>query len=564
MSLSNLSLLTKVTGLVALMSIVAIGGAGYSSWQMNEIGGAYSTTLRGDAQAPIFLARANRRVSDVVASIYMNAAATTDALNAAATTRREEAMKGFKGFIEQAQTASPFARDQLIAYQAKVNSVMSGVCADTVKAANSTDPAQNAVAMNMMTTQCGPALEEAQKTAVGINDQLIKNLNLTIDTNEAKTSAAIYTTLSIILIISLAVATLSFLAIKWSVTNPLAKLLQQMVDLRKGRYRITIDGVTRTDEIGKIANGLEDFRVSLDNAEQAREEAAQAKQAEEALLRRRAALTDEFVSGMTHLSESFASSSNEVADSAKNLSATAEETARQAQSVAGAAEEASSNVQTVAAGAEELAASIQEIAKQVAHSSSIAREAASEAASSAKNVQSLSQSAQQIGEVVDLINNIAAQTNLLALNATIEAARAGDAGKGFAVVAAEVKQLADQTAKATDEIGRKIGEIQSATSVAVESISRIVRTIDTIQHSSEAIAGAVEEQGAATAEIASNTQRAATGTTDVTQNISGVGTAAEMTGSAATQLMTLSDNLNAQSDALRSKVNSFVKSLSAA
>ncbi len=564
MSISNFSFLTKVTGLVALMSIVAIGGAGYSSWQMDEIGGAYSTTLRGEAQAPIFLARANRRVSDIVSSIYMNAAATTDALNAAALTRREESMKGFKGFIDQAQAASPFARDQLVAYETKVNAVMGGVCADTIKAAQSTDPAQNAVALNMMTSQCGPALEEAQKVAVGINDQLIKNLGQTIDANEAKTSSAIFTTLSFIFVISIAVAVFSFMAIKRSVTNPLAKLLLQMVDLREGRYGITIDGVARTDEIGNIANGLEEFRISLEAAEQARKAAASAKEAEEALMKRRATLTDEFVKGMTHLSESFASSSNEVADSAKNLSATAEETARQAQSVAGAAEEASSNVQTVAAGAEELAASIQEIAKQVAHSSTIAREAASEAASSAKNVQSLSQSAQQIGEVVDLINNIAAQTNLLALNATIEAARAGDAGKGFAVVAAEVKQLADQTAKATEEIGKKISEIQSATGVAVDSISRIVRTIDTIQHSSEAIAGAVEEQGAATSEIASNTQLAATGTTDVTQNIAGVGTAAEMTGAAATQLMTLSDNLNVQSDTLRKQVNGFVKNLNAA
>lgn len=564
MSISNLSFLTKVTGLVVLMSLVAIGGATYSSWKMNEISGTYAATMRGESQAPIFLARANRRVSDLIASIYINAASTTDEQNAAASKRREEAIKGFAGFVKQAQEASPFARDQLLAYESKINSVLAGVCADTIKASTSSDPAQNAIALNLMNTQCGPALEEAQKLAVGINDQLIKNLGQSIEDNESKSASAIFTTLSVILAISIAVAVFSFMAIKRSVTNPLAKLLLQMADLREGRYGITIDGVARADEIGKIASGLEEFRTSLEAAEQARKAAAGAKEAEEALMKRRAALTDEFVKGMTHLSESFASSSNEVADSAKNLSATAEETARQAQSVAGAAEEASSNVQTVAAGAEELAASIQEIAKQVAHSSTIAREAANEAASSAKNVQSLSQSAQQIGEVVDLINNIAAQTNLLALNATIEAARAGDAGKGFAVVAAEVKQLADQTAKATDEIGKKIGEIQSATGVAVDSISRIVRTIDTIQHSSEAIAGAVEEQGAATSEIASNTQLAATGTTDVTQNIAGVGTAAEMTGAAATQLMTLSDNLNVQSDTLRKQVNGFVKNLNAA
>ncbi|WP_343221311.1 methyl-accepting chemotaxis protein [Oharaeibacter diazotrophicus] len=194
----------------------------------------------------------------------------------------------------------------------------------------------------------------------------------------------------------------------------------------------------------------------------------------------------------------------------------------------------------------------------------MASAAAREAEASTQNVQALAHSAQQIGEVVELISNIAAQTNLLALNATIEAARAGEAGRGFAVVAAEVKELANQTAKATEEIGRKIGEIQTATGTTVDSISRIVRTIGSIQQSASAIAGAVEEQGAATEEIASNTQRAATGTTDVTGNIAGVGTAAEMTGTASTQLMGLSGKLSDQSRVLQQEVADFVEGLRAA
>jgi methyl-accepting chemotaxis protein len=178
-------------------------------------------------------------------------------------------------------------------------------------------------------------------------------------------------------------------------------------------------------------------------------------------------------------------------------------------------------------------------------------------------VKALSEAATKIGEVVDLINNIAGQTNLLALNATIEAARAGEAGRGFAVVASEVKQLAAQTARATEEIGSKINEIQSATNRTVGSIDKIVGTVAQIQQISTVIASAIEEQGAATGEISSNTQLAARGTEDVTNNINGVGRAAEMTGSASTQLMGLAGNLNTQAADLQKEVTEFVKQLRA-
>ena len=370
------------------------------------------------------------------------------------------------------------------------------------------------------------------------------------------------TALSILLIALVVVVTLS-LKIDRGVSTGVVTMSRALQAIARGELSAT-EKTNRRDEFGQMAAEIDVVRRNLVEADQLRADMSNRQATERERLERTATLTRDFASRIEALSDGFGKSSGEVADSARNLSATAEETAMQAQQVAGAAEEASTNVQTVAAGAEELSASIQEIAQQVSHSSEIARSAAAEAETSARNVEALSVSAQEIGEVVTLINNIAAQTNLLALNATIEAARAGEMGKGFAVVAAEVKQLAEQTAKATGEIGRKIAEVQSATSLAVESISRIVKTIDIIQHTSEAIAGAVEEQGAATGEIAQNTQRAASGTADVTNTITGVGAAAELTGTAATQLMTLSEQLDSQSHDLRSQVQTFVRELGAA
>ncbi|WP_237151942.1 methyl-accepting chemotaxis protein [Oryzibacter oryziterrae] len=370
-----------------------------------------------------------------------------------------------------------------------------------------------------------------------------------------------------VLVVS-AVATLCGLStiafVLFGVSRPLTRITAAMQAVAEGRLDTPIPSEDARNEIGDQARTLKIFRDGLIEAEQLRaNQAEQERRAQEAAVVERNQLADRFQASMGALADRFAHSSQEVASSARNLSATAEETSRQAQAVSGAAEEAASNVQTVAAGTEELSASIREINHQVTKSAQIAGEAASEAARTESNVRELTQAAVRIGDVVNLIRDIAEQTNLLALNATIEAARAGEAGRGFAVVASEVKQLASQTAKATDEIGAKIGEIQDATNETVQSIGRIVSTISSIRDVTSSIAGAMEEQGAATSEIAQNTQRASTGTQDVTGNIAGVGHAAETTGAAATQLMGLSDNLQTQSRDLQREVSEFVSSLRA-
>ncbi len=361
-----------------------------------------------------------------------------------------------------------------------------------------------------------------------------------------------------------AVSALGIAALIAAVSKPLSAMSTVMGTMASGQLNVTVPDQNRKDEVGVMAVALESFRQGLADAERMRVEQEKAKALEMEQTTRRAAIADAFASEMATLAESFVTSSKEVQGAAQNLSATAEETSRQAQTVATAAEESSSNVQTVASATEEMAASVREIAGKVNQSAQIAEQAVKEAAATEGDIRELSHSAEAIGQVIELINTIAGQTNLLALNATIEAARAGEAGKGFAVVAAEVKQLAAQTAKATEEISAKIGEIQQATGRTVNSITTISNTISQIRDISSMVAAAVEEQGAATQEIAGNTQRAAQGTEAVTSNISGVGQAAEMTGTASTQLMGLSNTLGAQANRLQDEVGAFVKNLRAA
>ncbi|MBP2149089.1 methyl-accepting chemotaxis protein [Xanthobacter flavus] len=418
------------------------------------------------------------------------------------------------------------------------------------------------------------AIELANKS-VGVFDAVMLSLAKSIDINnkgaaDAETRAAQdYETAQSVLILAvvaqlvLGLAAVAF--ILFGITRPLNRVTDAMGKIAGGALDTQVPNRETKNEIGDIARTLEVFRdglVETENlrAEQKRKEEEMAQQ----LIAERANIANAFQSRMGALAERFSGSSGEVADAARNLSATAEETSRQAQSVTLAAEGASDNVQTVAASAEELSASIREMSDQVSNSAVIARSAADEAERTNDNIRQLSEAAQSIGQVLNLIKEIAEQTNLLALNATIEAARAGDAGRGFAVVASEVKELAAQTAKATDEISMKIGEIQHATSATVTSIQSIVTTINNVRDLTAIIAGAVEEQRAATSEIAANTHRAAQGATQVTNNMSGVGQAAGMTGSAATQLMSLSSALSEQSQDLQREVTSFVSTLRAA
>ena len=427
------------------------------------------------------------------------------------------------------------------------------------------DVATQSKARELEASGAGKKTMDALRSAVQEMDQEERSLlSVRAATSNAAASHAILA-MAVGGALTLIFSILGAVGLTFAVTRPVQKMTREMTVLATGDTSVDISGTERGDEIGRMAWAIQVFKTNMIEVERLK---AEQQQVERRNVEQRKAdmikLADQFEGAVGEIIQTVSSASTELEGSAGTLTRTAARAQELTTKVASASEEATTNVQSVASATEELSSSVNEISRQVQESARMANEAVDQARKTNDRVSELSKAAARIGDVVELINTIAGQTNLLALNATIEAARAGEAGRGFAVVASEVKALAEQTAKATGEIGQQINGIQAATQESVGAIKEISGTIEKLSEISATIASAVEEQGAATQEISRNVQQAAQGTQEVSSNIADVQRGASETGSASSQVLSAAQSLSSDSNRLKLEVGKFLNTVRAA
>ena len=601
----------KIYAVVGVCLLCMAGIAGISYWQMDLIGTEIEAIAERDL--PMAGAMSTVTVHQLEQSIAFERSVVLAGKMATTPAAREDFSKSAKKFEELAQKVD----GELVAAIDLATKARSGAhtpadrklfasVIEEVKAIELTHKTFNDNGIKALkfldagdvakADALGGAVEDAasklNRSLEALPERILGFTRKAALTAEAHEKSAIKTISIVGLIGFLAAATIAYLIVRFSIGRPLNEVVGGLDALNEGNYEVEIP-VRSQDEIGKVAAALQVFRDTLirskqleeeqkiseqkaQEAEKERLETERAAAAKEAADQERAAqetaaraekmeqIIASFDQEVSAVLETVSSAATEMRASAEALTKTADHTSKQSSAVAAASEESATNLQTVASAAEELSASVGEISRQVSESSKIAETAVAEASSTNQKVQGLAEAAQKIGEVVNLINDIASQTNLLALNATIEAARAGEAGKGFAVVASEVKSLATQTAKATEEIGGQIAGIQNATGEAVTAIEGISTVIGQISEISTAIASAVEEQGAATQDIAGNVQQAAAGTQEVNGDIVQVSQAAGETGQSAGQVLSAAEELASQGEVLQSRVDEFLRTVRAA
>jgi len=560
MDLSRFSISARILGVIILLGLLTLFVSVFASQRLMAVDDAYSELLSSDVSATVELARTNRAITAVGRQVYKLIAQSEDK-------RMQEAVEAV-GRNRDTVLASYNIVAGLVPEHTQTITQLRGHFEDLMRDYDRIKPLalanKNEEAIAILNEKFDPKLDALRDDNVKLTDQVRGAMD---ENSDQLTQGSVFSrnlVLSLSGIGLLVFGGLAFYIARFTIAGPMGRLTNAMTNVAGGNLMVTVPGLGRGDEIGKLAAALETFKANGIRARELEEEAkrTELRAVEE---RRRAMLqmADNFEASVKGVVSLVASAATELNANAQSLAAGAEQARSQTSIVSAATEQTSANVQTVAASAEEMTSSIGEITRQVGNSASIARAAAERAQDTNKTIQSLANEADAIGAVVQLIADIASQTNLLALNATIEAARAGDAGKGFAVVASEVKNLANQTAKATEDISARISGIQQATGSAVAATMEITRTIGEINEIATTIAAAVEEQDAATREIARNVQQAAVGTQEISNNISGVQQTAQETSLSAANVLDAARSLSREAEALRGEVDGFIQKVRA-
>jgi len=555
-----LAIILLLAGALALTASIAISAL--------RVQNENAEVMTSAGKRALLATRANNNIISISRAEYRSALDPRDENRLAARKVIDEQLKEFKERLEtmaktadaQAQALLPAVRQAFSTYEQALIETLTAV-----DAASSSTVSETAEKLRDDLVKSRTASEVLQLKIRAVADRLSKRVEEYEEATARQYSSGSTLLIGISLGCIIVGMILGFAIGQYGIARPLRAMVDLLQALAGGKYEIDVHSTDRKDEVGDVAraalvfkeNGLAKIRMETEQ-----------KEAETRVARQRQAdmhrMADDFESAVGEIIEVVSSASNELEASANTLTSTAERSQRLSTAVATASEEASTNVQSVASATEEMASSITEISRQVQESARMAGEAVGQARNTTDRVGELSKAATRIGDVVELINTIAGQTNLLALNATIEAARAGEAGRGFAVVASEVKALAEQTAKATGEIGQQINGIQAATNDSVNAIKEISVTIERLSEISSTIAAAVEEQGAATQEISRNVQQAAAGTQQVSSNITDVERGANETGSASSQVLSAAKSLSGDSNRLKLEVGKFLGTVRAA
>jgi methyl-accepting chemotaxis protein len=565
--LARFKIITKLLAVILLLSAVAIGISWLGTHAMASMN-IGADNMSAAAQRALEAARANQSVIALNRAEFRVALDPSPENRAAVRDVVDEQNKLFNQRLadlahtrdEQAMRMLPDVKEAMADYQRSLEG--------TLRLADSaTNQQLGEVTLQLRDSamKSRAAAEKLQGKVKAVADRLIERVGFfsKAANDEYEATSWLLMVVAAIGIVSGVVA--GYLIGQFGIVKPIILLKAVMEAFASNNLKADVPGVDRGDEIGDMARTVEVFKkngleVEHMRAEQLVTEKRNAEQRKADMHK----LADDFEGAVGEIIETVSSASTELEASAGTLTKTAERAQHITTTVAAASEEASTNVQSVASATEEMASSVNEISRQVQESARIANEAVDQARQTNDRVGELSKAASRIGDVVELINTIAGQTNLLALNATIEAARAGEAGRGFAVVASEVKALAEQTAKATGEIGQQITGIQAATQESVNDIKAISVTIERLSEISSTIAAAVEEQGAATQEISRNVQQAAQGTQEVSSNITDVQRGAGETGSASSQVLSAAQMLSRDSNRLKLEVGKFLNSVRAA